>query len=61
MVGKVYKVLVEPSENEGYLTGRTGGNISIEFEGTPDLIGKFADIEVTEAKTWILYGKMHNS
>ena len=58
MVGKVYRVLVEPSENEGYLTGRTGGNISIEFEGTPDLIGQFADIEVTEAKTWILYGKL---
>ena len=58
MVGKVYRVLVEPGENEGYLTGRTGGNISIEFEGTPDLIGQFADIEVTEAKTWILYGKL---
>ena len=59
MVGKVYRVLVEPSENEGYLTGRTGGNISIEFEGTSDLIGQFADIEVTEAKTWILYGKLN--
>ena len=61
MVGKTYRVLVEPNEKEGFLTGRTGGNISIEFEGTPDLIGKFADIEITEAKTWILYGKMHNS
>ena len=59
MVGKVYRVLVEPSENEGYLTGRTGGNISIEFEGTSDLIGQFADIEITEAKTWILYGKLN--
>lgn len=61
MVGKVYRVLVEPNEKEGYLTGRTGGNISIEFEGTDGLIGQFADIEITEAKTWILYGKMHNS
>lgn len=58
MVGKVYRVLVEPNEKEGLLTGRTGGNISIEFEGTPDLIGQFADIEITEAKTWILYGKL---
>lgn len=58
MVGKVYRVLVEPNEKEGFLTGRTGGNISIEFEGTPDLIGQFADIEITEAKTWILYGKI---
>lgn len=58
MVGKVYRVLVEPNEKEGWLTGRTGGNISIDFEGSPELIGQFADIEVTEAKTWILYGKI---
>lgn len=60
MVGKTYRVLVEPNEKEGMLTGRTGGNISIEFEGSDDLIGKFADIEITEAKTWILYGKFNN-
>ena len=61
MVGKVYRVLVEPNEREGYLTGRTGGNISIEFAGENDLIGQFADVEITEAKTWILYGKIKNN
>ena len=57
MVGKTYRVLVEPNDKEGWLTGRTEGNISIDFEGDETLIGQFADIEVTEAKTWILYGK----
>lgn len=61
MVGKVYRVLVEPNEREGYLTGRTGGNISIEFAGENDLIGQFADVEITEAKTWILYGNIKNN
>lgn len=56
MVGKVYRVLVEPNDKDGWLTGRTSGNISIDFEGASSLIGQFADIEVTEAKTWILYG-----
>ncbi len=58
MVGKTYRVLVEPNEKEGWLTGRTGSNISIDFRGDASLIGQFADIEVTEAKTWILYGKL---
>ncbi|MBQ8210524.1 MAG: tRNA (N6-isopentenyl adenosine(37)-C2)-methylthiotransferase MiaB [Clostridia bacterium] len=57
MVGKTYRVLVEPNDREGWLTGRTSGNISIDFEGDAALIGQFAEIEVTEAKTWILYGK----
>jgi tRNA-2-methylthio-N6-dimethylallyladenosine synthase len=58
MVGNTYRVLVEPNEKEGWLTGRTGGNISIDFEGDPSLIGQFADVQVTQAKTWILYGKI---
>ncbi len=60
MVGKTYRVLVEPGESEGMLTGRTGGNISILFEGSKELIGKFADVTVTEAKTWILTGALRD-
>lgn len=58
MVGKTYRVLVEPNDKEGWLTGRTQGNISIDFEGDSSLIGQFAEVEVTEALTWILYGKL---
>lgn len=58
MVGKTFRVLVEPNEKEGCLTGRTEGNISIEFEGDESLIGTFADIKITKAMTWILYGEL---
>ncbi len=58
MVGKSYRVLVEPNEKEGILTGRTQGNISVEFPGDNSLIGQFADVKVTKAMTWILYGEL---
>lgn len=58
MVGKTFRVLVEPNEKVGCLTGRTEGNISIEFEGDASLIGTFADVKITKAMTWILYGEL---
>lgn len=58
MVGQIYRVLVEPNDKEGWLTGRTSGNISIDFKGDSSFIGQFADVEVTEAKTWILFGEL---
>lgn len=58
MVGKIFRVLVEPNEKEGFLTGRTEGNISIEFEGDESLVGEFADVKITKAMTWILYGEL---
>ncbi len=61
MVGKTYRVLVEPNEKDGVLTGRTQGNIVIEFPGSDELIGQFADVTVTQAKTWILYGALRRS
>lgn len=60
MVGKTYRVLVEPNDKEGLLTGRTEGNISIEFPGSDELIGQFANVKVTKALTWILYGELTN-
>ena len=58
MVGQTYRVLVEPNDKDGVLTGRTEGNISIEFEGEDKLIGQFADVKITKALTWILYGEL---
>ncbi|MCD7827881.1 MAG: tRNA (N6-isopentenyl adenosine(37)-C2)-methylthiotransferase MiaB [Clostridiales bacterium] len=58
MVGKTYRVLTEPNEKEGILTGRTQGNISIEFSGDDNLIGKFVNVKITKALTWILYGEL---
>ena len=58
MKGKSYKVLVEgKSKTEGLLSGRTGGNVIIEFMGDESLIGTFATVKVTNPKTWVVYGE----
>ncbi len=59
MKGKTYRVLVEgTAKGEGMLSGRTGGNIIIEFPGDESLIGEFIDVTVTNPRTWIVYGKI---
>ncbi len=58
MKGKVFRVLVEESTKDGLLSGRTEGNVIIEFPGETSLIGSFQHVEVTEPKTWILKGKL---
>ena len=60
MVGRTYETLVEglTKENDGRLTGRTEGNVNIDFPGDPSLIGTYADVTVTEARNWILSGEL---
>ncbi len=60
MLGKTYRVLVEgESKNkENYLSGRTDGNIIIEFPADKALIGKFTNVKVTESLNWILRGEV---
>lgn len=58
MKGKLYKVLVEgKSKTEGMLSGRTQGNVIIEFMGDESLIGDFAYVKVTNPRTWVVYGE----
>lgn len=59
MLNKTYRVLVEENgRKEGYLSGRTQGNVIIEFKGDESLIGSFVNVEVTDPKTWIVYGQL---
>lgn len=59
MVGNVEKVLVEETtKKDGVLSGRTSGNIIVEFMGNEDLIGSFQNIKITEARNWILKGEL---
>jgi tRNA-2-methylthio-N6-dimethylallyladenosine synthase len=50
MVGSEQRLLVEgPSKkNPMELTGRTENNRVVNFEGTPDMIGKFVDTKITD-------------
>ena len=60
MVGQVYEVLAEneTKEKNGMLTGRTAGNVNIDFPGCPALIGNYCRVRVTEAKNWLLTGEL---
>lgn len=59
MKGKTYRVLVEEiAKGEGMLSGRTQGNVIIEFPGDESLIGSFANVTVTNPRTWIVYGEL---
>lgn len=58
MVGNCERVLVEErNEKNGLLSGRTEGSIIVEFPGDNSLVGSFCDVEVTEARNWILRGQ----
>lgn len=50
MLGTVQRILVEgPSKkNPMELMGRTENNRVVNFEGTPDMIGQFLDVEITD-------------
>ena len=58
-VGTVQKVLVEgKSEKKNNLFGYTESNKLINFEGDSSYIGKIIEVEITNAKTWSLDGKI---
>lgn len=59
MMGKTYRVLCEGESKtlEGYLAGRTDGNVIIEFPSDDkNLIGKFCHVKVTEPLNWLVRG-----
>lgn len=58
-VGKIYRVLVEEqNEKNGLLSGRTDGNVIVLFGGGKELVGDFAEVEITAARNWILSGEL---
>ena len=61
-VGTVQRVLVEEqNEKTGLLTGRTDGNVVVDFPGNASRIGTFADVRVTAARNWILRGELEGA
>jgi tRNA-2-methylthio-N6-dimethylallyladenosine synthase len=60
MVGSVQRVLVErPSKKDArQLAGRTENNRWVNFDGPPSLIGRFADLLITDALPNSLRGRL---
>lgn len=58
MNGKIYKVLAEEkSKTEGWISGRTSGNVIIEFPADESVIGSFCEVIVNEPLNWIVKGE----
>ena len=57
--GNIERVLVESvsKTDEAMLTGRNYANKIVNFKGDRSLIGKFADVKITKAQTWVLFGE----
>ena len=59
-VGRIERVLVDgvSKNDETTLSGRCDSSKIVNFKGDKSLIGKYVDIEITEAHTWSLNGKI---
>lgn len=60
LLGKTELVLVDgASKNDkGMLSGRTEGLKVVNFKGDEKLTGKYVEVEITEAHTWSLNGRI---
>ena len=60
MIGKTIRVLIDSigKSGDGYLAGRTEGNIIVETEGDRSLIGSFVDIKIDKAMNWAVSGSI---
>lgn len=63
MLGTTQRILVEGTSRKNImeLSGRTENNRVVNFEGVPDMIGKFVDVEITEVMPNSLRGVMVRS
>ena len=60
-VGRTIRCLVDgvSPDKRWALTARTPGNRLVRLtEGGPELVGTFRDIEITDANTWSLFGRL---
>ncbi|MBF0544714.1 MAG: tRNA (N6-isopentenyl adenosine(37)-C2)-methylthiotransferase MiaB [Candidatus Riflebacteria bacterium] len=56
--GQIFEVLVEGTSKQlkGQHVGKDRSGRSINFMGTPDLIGEFVKVKITQARQWTLSG-----
>ena len=59
-VGRTLRCLVdgEGEDPRNTLTARTAGNRLVHLNGDRSLIGQYADVTITSASTWALFGEL---
>lgn len=58
MIGKTQRVLIDSigKSGEGFVAGRTEGNVIVEAMGDSSLIGHFVDVKIYDAMNWAMVG-----
>ncbi len=56
-IGKTMRVLIDGKDGD-LLTARTEGGRLVRLEGSDDVIGTFANAEITDCTTWSLVGRL---
>ena len=58
-IGETRRVLVEGrNQKTELLAGRTAGNVIVNFPGSDNAVGTFANVKITSARNWILDGEL---
>ncbi len=57
LVGSTHRALLE-NACDGFLEARLPDNVIVRVDGDPALCGRYATVEITQAKSWILLGRI---
>ncbi len=59
-IGSVRRCLIDGAGEDprSSLTARTAGGRLVHLDGDPALIGRFADVRITDCSTWALFGEL---
>ena len=59
-IGTVQRCLIDGAGEDprNNLTARTAGGRLVHLSGDPALIGRFADVRITDCSTWALFGEL---
>jgi tRNA-2-methylthio-N6-dimethylallyladenosine synthase len=57
-LNKVVEVYFEELRNDGYVAGRSDNNLSVKVKGSEELLGKIAQVKITEATRTISHGEI---
>ena len=59
-MGKVFEVYFEELRSEGGVAGRSDNGFMVQVQGSEELLGCIASVEITNPKRMVLYGELVN-
>lgn len=57
-LGRTYTVYFEELRNDGFVAGRSDNNMLIKVKGSEELLGRFADVRITQTHRMVQIGEL---